>query len=80
MRAGVPSLLALGLISWKTIFSLMKVVADSSGMIQVYYIYCVLYFYYYYLSSTSDHEALDPGVGKPLIDNLKWILSYSGSW
>ena len=39
------------------------------------------YFYYYYLSSTSDHEALDPGVWKPLIDNLKWILlSYSGSW
>ena len=30
------------------------------GMIQVYYIYCVPYFYYYYISSTSDHQALDP--------------------
>ena len=24
------------------------------------YIYCELYFYYYYISSTSDHQALDP--------------------
>ena len=33
---------------------------DGFGMIQAYYIYCVLYFYYYYISSTSDHQALDP--------------------
>ena len=30
-------------------------------MIQVHQIYCALYFYYYYISSTSDHQALDPG-------------------
>ena len=32
------------------------------GMIQVHYICCALYFhYYYYISSTSDHQAFDPG-------------------
>ena len=30
-------------------------------MIQVPY----MYFYYYYISSTSDHQALDPGDGDP---------------
>ena len=29
-------------------------------MIQAHYIYFVLYLYYYYISSTSDHQALDP--------------------
>ena len=29
-------------------------------MIQVYYIYCVLYFDYYYINSISDHQSLDP--------------------
>jgi len=29
-------------------------------MIQVHCIYCALHFYYYYISSTSDHQALDP--------------------
>ena len=37
------------------------------GMIQVPYIYCALYFCYYYISSTSDHQALDPGGWGPLI-------------
>jgi len=32
-------------------------------MIQAHYVYCALYFYYYYISSTSDHQALDPGWG-----------------
>ena len=32
-----------------------------SGLIQVNYVYCALYFYYYYISSTSDYQALDPG-------------------
>ena len=36
------------------------------GMIQAHYIYCALYFYYYYISSTSDHQALDPGGWGPL--------------
>ena len=31
-------------------------------MIQVHYIYCVLYFYYYYISSTSDHQGFSIGV------------------
>ena len=26
-----------------------------------HYIYCALYFYYHYISSTSDHQARDPG-------------------
>ena len=35
---------------------------DGLRMIQVHYIYCALYFhYYYYISSTSDHQAFDPG-------------------
>ena len=34
---------------------------DGFGMIQVHYIYCELYFCYYDISSTSDHEELDPG-------------------
>ena len=34
-------------------------------MIQVHYIYCALYFYY--ISSTSDHQALDPGGWGPLV-------------
>ena len=34
---------------------------DGFEMIQDCYIYfCVLYFYYDYISSTSDHQALDP--------------------
>ena len=35
-------------------------------MIQVRYICCALYLYYYYISSTSDQQALDPGVWGPL--------------
>ena len=35
-------------------------------MIQVYDIYCAFYFYYYYISSTSDHQALDPRGWGPL--------------
>ena len=35
-------------------------IGDGFRMIQVHYIYCAFYFYYYYISSTSDHQALDP--------------------
>ena len=35
-------------------------------MIQEHYIYRALYFYYYYISSTSDHQASDPGGWGPL--------------
>ena len=33
---------------------------DSFGMIQMPFMYCVLYFYCYYISFTSEHQALDP--------------------
>ena len=42
-------------------------IRDSFGMIQEHCIYCTLYFYYYYISSTSDHQALDPGGWEPLV-------------
>ena len=44
----------------------MDGVRDGFGMIQTHYTYCVLYFYYDYPSSTSDHQALDPGSWGPL--------------
>ena len=52
--------MAPGTVSWKTIF-LRTGVGDGFGMIQAHYIYCTRHFYYYYISSTSDHQALDPG-------------------
>ena len=33
---------------------------NGSGMIQVHFIYCALYFCYYFISSTSGRWALDP--------------------
>ena len=39
---------------------------DVLGMIQPPYIYCALYFYYDHISSTLDHQILDPGVWGPL--------------
>ena len=36
-------------------------------MIQEHYISCVLYFCYDCISSTSDHQALDPGGWGPLL-------------
>ena len=44
----------------------MCVCEDGFRMIPVHFIYCMLYFYYYYISSTSDHQALDPRDGGPL--------------
>ena len=42
---------------------------EGSGfrMIQAHCIYCALYSYYYYITSTSDHQALDPGDWGPLL-------------
>ena len=37
---------------------------DGFRVIQMHYIYGALYFYYY-ISSTSDHQALDPGGWDP---------------
>ena len=39
---------------------------DGFRMIQVHFIYCVLYFCSC-ISSTSDHQALDPGAWGPLL-------------
>ena len=39
---------------------------NDLGIIQVHYMFCALYFYYYYISSTSDHQALDPRGWGPL--------------
>ena len=39
---------------------------DGFGMIPAHCLLCALYFcYYYYISSTSDHQALDPEAGHP---------------
>ena len=47
-------------------------------MIQVHYIYCVLYFYYYYyISSTSDHQVLDSGTWGPLPYSIWMALQSS---
>ena len=43
-------------------------------VIQTHYIYCILYFYYYYISSTSDHQALDPEAGDPCFRALVFKL------
>ena len=55
----------LGPDLWKTIFP-VRGVEDSFEMIQVHYIYCVLYFYHYCISSNSDQQASDPGGWGPL--------------
>ena len=41
--------------------------AEGLRKIQAHHIYRALYFYYYYISSTSDHQALDPRGWGPLI-------------
>ena len=40
------------------------------GMTPVHYLYCTLYFSYPYISSTSDHQALNPRVWGPLQYNV----------
>ena len=41
-------------------------VGDGFRMIPEHYIYCALHFYYYHISSSSDHQALDPRGWGPL--------------
>ena len=45
-------------------FSMDRVVREGFRMIQEHYIYCALY--YFYISSTSDHQTLDPRGWGPL--------------
>ena len=46
--------------------------ADAFWIIQVHYIYCALYFYFYYISSTSDHQALDPRAKEMKFSGFFW--------
>ena len=39
---------------------------DAFALIEMHYIYCALYFYCYYISSTLDHQTLDPRGWGPL--------------
>ena len=59
-----PSFWALGSRFMEDSFSTNWQWKDGFRMIQADNIYCVLFFYYYYISSTSDHQALEPqGLG-----------------
>ena len=55
-------------------------VEDVFSMIQAHYIYDAIYFCYYYISSTSDHQTLDPGGWGPLkrtelkINSVPWFV------
>ena len=60
MRSGSPHpFWHQELVSWKTIFPQIGA-GDRFGMIQVHYVYCVLYFYYCISSTSSDYQAFDP--------------------
>ena len=48
---------------------------DGFEKIQAHYTYCAFYFYYYCTSSTSDHQALDPGGWGPLTYIVSTTLS-----
>ena len=45
-------------------------------MIQAHYIYCAFYFQCYYISSTSDHQVLDPKGWRPPFYRIRscWLL------
>ena len=57
-------------ISWKVIFPDTEE-GDGFEMIQGHYVSCALYLYYYYISSTLDHQALDPRGSGPLLYVVK---------
>ena len=74
-RSAVPNLFwHQGLVLWKTVFPWTRE-GGGCGMIQARYIYCALYLLYYYISSTSGHQALDPGAWGPLV----WVKPYRNS-
>ena len=56
-------------ISWKVIFPDTEE-GDGFEMIQGHYVSCALYLYYYYISSTLDHQALDPRGWGPLYKGM----------
>ena len=61
-RTAVSNLLAPGTDVIEDNFSMNWGRGNGLGMIEENYIFCAVYFYYYYISSTSDHQALDPRV------------------
>ena len=65
-RTAVSNLLAPGTDVIEDNFSMNWGRGNGLGMIEENYIFCAVYFYYYYISSTSDHQALDPGGWEPL--------------
>ena len=56
-----PTFLAPGTSFMEDSFSMDLGWGASLGMIQAQDINCALYFCYYYITSTSDHQVLDPG-------------------
>ena len=49
---------------------------DGLGMIQMHYIYCVLYFYYYYIRSTSRSSSIrSRRLGSPTLPHSQQALS-----
>lgn len=64
-----PTVLAPGTALWKAGFPWTGAGGgeDGFGKIQAHYIYRALYFYCDYVSSTSDHQAVDPGGREPLL-------------
>ena len=69
--SGPQHFLHQGLLLWKTILPWIGAGMGSGlGIIQVHYIYCTFYFYYYYISSTSEHQTVDPGGWGPLDNNV----------
>ena len=53
---------------------------DGFGIIQAHYMYCALYFCYYYISSTSDHQAVDPRGWGPLTYRILGKCSSGLPW
>jgi len=69
-KAAVPNLFGTRDQFVEDDFSMHWGSGGGFGMIQAHYIYCALYFCYYYISSTSDHQALDPGGWRPILRAL----------
>ena len=66
IRATALNILAPRVSFMEDNFSMGLGMGDGFGMVQVHCIYCALYFYYYCISSSSDHQALDPEDQGPL--------------
>ena len=63
LKQGSPPFLTPGTSFMESNFSMNQGMGGGLGMIQAHYIYCAFYFCWHYISSTSDHQALDPRGG-----------------